>query len=832
MKQVEADLKTYLANHRNGMPGEATIGQQKRDTLNGLIGTGTAVQRAANPLYAELNPKGSIRTWRIDRLNDAQPSGRTGYFFDYDKINNNRMPQQIPREAQGMPDAVDALTTDQLQRQYEENQGYLGLSTLGMREGRPVRGGAAQTRELLRRNEAISAELERRGVREEDPQLQRALQRRGQAMPDAAAQNLEQSAVESFQWMRNKEGGQAYGNQQVTVPLTEQIFQQEMKPRMQDGYAASLAEYQAKHPEVTHASFVKVAGEGPWKFNGDGTVDSLRPNPPNRGWAMPVDSFKSKAAKVQGKTADSEAFPAPRGQAMPDAVSADAPPFYMKSAQVLDSKIQGKAATVDQVRAILTNPQNGIKAEELKWTGALQAAERLAKENNGRVPKDALLQYLADDGAVRLEEVTMSELGKPEARYSPYQLDGGRNYREVILTMPDPLDSKRYARMNEIEATLSSVKSVSQEEIARLRDEYRNLSDAASNYRGYTSSHFNTPNYVAHMRLNERVDASGRPGLFLEEIQSDRHQEGREKGYQDNDPKDTTGWTVEIKQNPAFPNTRVAEVRDSEGVQIDFQYNVPDNFTESEAIRLAASKAVPYKIPDAPFRKDWPLQMFKRALSDAVLGGKEWIGWTTGETQAARYDKQLADNLDTIEVRKDEDGQSFYVLGYKNKREVIDSGAVSQNKLSDLIGKDMAAKAIESKDGEVTFSGKDLTIGGKGMEGFYDQILPKEISKYVKQWDGKVEKVKIGLQNALEELRFNLFNPENRAVTAFLTMEEAQAAAKKAGKGYTVRETPLKNPTPIWRVNITPQMRESIKKAGQALFVGGSAAVVAEEELR
>jgi hypothetical protein len=55
-----------------------------------------------------------------------------------------------------------------------------------MREGRPVRGGAAQTRELLRRNDAISAELERRGVRSEDAQLQRALQRRGQAMPDAA----------------------------------------------------------------------------------------------------------------------------------------------------------------------------------------------------------------------------------------------------------------------------------------------------------------------------------------------------------------------------------------------------------------------------------------------------------------------------------------------------------------------------------------------------------------------------------------------------------------------------------------------------------------------
>jgi hypothetical protein len=356
MQVIEADLRTYLGNHRNGLPGEAGIGQAKRDMLNGLIGTGTAVQRKANPLFSDLNPRGSVRSFRLDRYNDLTPTGREGLSFDYDKINNNRMPQQIPREAQGMPDAaasgrgdgmpdrkslqqrakdlglpatgttkeiarmvgigekspyewtreefneiaphlsvhqdirpgsdaraqqimerglqsgmvdsvgawgrnhtwaggkmagdnaylfvssklkyrpgnlnpwldegnipiariktkpgqtdiyealiasrpqatpsaspraqampdsLESVPTDQLQRQYEENQGYLGLSTLGMREGRPVRGGAAQTRELLRRNEAISAELERRGVRQEDPQLRRALQRRGQAMPDA-----------------------------------------------------------------------------------------------------------------------------------------------------------------------------------------------------------------------------------------------------------------------------------------------------------------------------------------------------------------------------------------------------------------------------------------------------------------------------------------------------------------------------------------------------------------------------------------------------------------------------------------------------------------------
>lgn len=113
MRQVEADLKTYLANHRNGMPGEMTIGQQKRDMLNGLIGTGTAVQRTANPLYSDLNPRGSIRTWRVDRLNDAKPTGRTGYFFDYDKINNNRMPSAMPGEAMAMPEAATGRTRGQ-----------------------------------------------------------------------------------------------------------------------------------------------------------------------------------------------------------------------------------------------------------------------------------------------------------------------------------------------------------------------------------------------------------------------------------------------------------------------------------------------------------------------------------------------------------------------------------------------------------------------------------------------------------------------------------------------------------------------------------------------
>jgi hypothetical protein len=94
VKQVEADLKAMLKNYEDGLPGETGIGVLKRNMLNGLLGTGTAVQKAANPLYAELNPKGSIRTFRFDRLNYAD-SYATGYFPHYHKINTNALPREV-----------------------------------------------------------------------------------------------------------------------------------------------------------------------------------------------------------------------------------------------------------------------------------------------------------------------------------------------------------------------------------------------------------------------------------------------------------------------------------------------------------------------------------------------------------------------------------------------------------------------------------------------------------------------------------------------------------------------------------------------------------------
>jgi hypothetical protein len=227
------------------------------------------------------------------------------------------------------------------------------------------------------------------------------------------------------------------------------------------------------------------------------------------------------------------------------------------------------------------------------------------------------------------------------------------------------------------------------------------------------TAHYSDLKALAWTRVNDRIDADGKPGLFIEEIQSKLHQVGREKGYRD---------TLQMAISP-------------------FGTVVPATMDEAA------------KVPDAPFRKTWPLQMFKRALREAVETGKEWIGWTTGETQAERYD--LSKQVDKIDY--DKAAKQLFIWpkgsGRSFSSAIVKTATIEE--LPDVIGKELAAKISENPSNRQTYSGLDLKVGGEGMKGFYDQILPKEIAKYVKQWGGKVERGDI----ELGELKVPKLNP-------------------------------------------------------------------------
>jgi hypothetical protein len=112
-----------MDNHRRGLPGEARIGTSKRDMINGLLSTGTATARKANPNYYDLNPRGVIRSFRLDRLNDMRQSGRQGMWFDYDKVNNNRMPRRVDAASAAGAGREDVVGSVGVSRRVHEGTG-------------------------------------------------------------------------------------------------------------------------------------------------------------------------------------------------------------------------------------------------------------------------------------------------------------------------------------------------------------------------------------------------------------------------------------------------------------------------------------------------------------------------------------------------------------------------------------------------------------------------------------------------------------------------------------------------------------------------------------
>ena len=322
LQAIMDDVNQWMADKRAGKAGEATIGPDRKNIVNALINPGTAVNRGKNPLAGSMGKGSAIKTLILEGINAVSGTGRKGAAMDYNWANGNfmpdqppprpdvdtdlpqeRMPSALPQAGMAMPDAapVRTLDTDRLLREYEENQGYLGLSTMGMREGRPVKGGAAETRRLLARNTEINRELDARGVKTEDAQLQRALAKRqtGQAMPDVDvqwetyAENLRDD-VES--WSPARDTGKIDYDMQDVVDSFVDFAR--TNPKM-TGSELTAAFYRAEKPTASQRKKLNAAianvGEPPKVATGGA-----------RGQAMPDGSqpVRGQAMADVGSAAD------------------------------------------------------------------------------------------------------------------------------------------------------------------------------------------------------------------------------------------------------------------------------------------------------------------------------------------------------------------------------------------------------------------------------------------------------------------------------------------------------------------------------------------------
>lgn len=470
----------------------------------------------------------------------------------------------------------------------------------------------------------------------------------------------------------------------------------------------------------------------------------------------------------------------------------------------------------------------------------------------------AIEEYVTNRAGIRFAE----KVGQTDStKFSQYTLPGGENYREVLLTLPpkSELTAEEKEFLKGVEDRLAAGRNVEARDILNKKDlkKYDALTERRfqEGKKDYKSSHWEEPNVLAHVRLNDRVDADGKRVLFVEEIQSDWHQAGRKKGYIES-AEGVPVFTDDDKARLRSFEDKILESGSSNekavlGNDYDEYRRLVVKKAESRA-RSGGGETIG-RVPDAPFRKTWHEFAFKRILRMAAEGGYDRVAWTTGEQQADRYD--LSKQVSELNVFPNKDG-TYDVTGRLADRAGVQDfkRGIRGDELSDVIGKELAEKAIaQSKENPGKkmhqYRGVDLKVGGEGMKGFYDKILVSFADKFGKKYGAKVSESKIEIGktgfvgqvwrgetwtiDALEEqakrkLETVRYNRQLKAIAKAmkeynLPFEQAVAMHGSPGLAEDVLDGQLIDQDKIGTekvhsLDITPQLKEAALNEGFSLF--------------
>jgi len=572
------------------------------------------------------------------------------------------------------------------------------------------------------------------------------------------------------------------------------------------------------------------------------------------------------------------------------------PEFWtLKSLEIITEKMQGPMQA-SAIKKMLQN--NGVKADEMKWIGLDDFLEKERK-----ITPEQMLEHIQQNN-IQLTEVVLgkSDIAIPQelADLRVEALEAEHGFTRLLndavsLLQRNQVDSHvaymdlfRYAKGEEdlpakylaiapdydwealpkAQKTLTATRSARDiyeadfrggQDYAETRHEGWVLS-GGQNYaeilfilpslqETYQTGHWEQENVVAHSRINERLGAGNENILFIEEIQSDWHQEGRKEGYQGDFSEFRKEVIAAAKKNQF----------DLEAVGAAFDHlaeeplDRPERPTQAEWILLNEAVAgsginlnrfhdiADHGIPDAPWRKTWHGLVFRRMLHLAVEKGYDRLAWTTGQQQADRYN--LAQYIDEIRYRRVTPEESAFVSWTAGGERVTDTTYVirgisggrqvfeqnyNNEELDGFVGRDVAELIRQDYGGDDTDAegvpGRilyttDLSVGGEGMKQFYDSILVKYANKFAKKWGVKVEPWNVETDETPIEGTPTKVIPaqwpgpgyftielEGSGTTygAFETREQAEAMLAK------IKETGLQQPETVHSLPINNQMRKEL----------------------
>jgi hypothetical protein len=429
------------------------------------------------------------------------------------------------------------------------------------------------------------------------------------------------------------------------------------------------------------------------------------------------------------------------------------------------------------------------------------------------------------------QQIRETEPTAKPAKFGQYTLPGPKEgYTEKLLTLP----SKNASRIAEIDVLMNEMSSRPSAEHA-AHPEWKAEWDQLARERAWLTrkqqprfkgGHFDEPNILAHVRYDDRIDTEGKRNLFLDEVQSDWHQKGKQEGYQVAPVKE-----LAMKADAAEDRWQTAhDAWEDAGMRAapDPTWNALQEAEKQldEARKAYGNVVGKGGVPDAPFKSDWHELVMKRMLRETAEKGYDRLSWTTGTQQAERYD--LSRQISKVEwypIVGSGDGRLFAFD--KDGNAVMDQ-QLHPSQVADYIGKEPAKRLLDSpiqysetgRKQWQSISGLDLKVGGEWAKALYDRAIPNFLNKYAKRWGAKVGTTAIPVSEP-GSLRYEILDPQGNVHDAFRNekaAEEAVGGYQEAHRGpgkWTVRDTGKTEK--VWHIDITPAMKKSLLKEGQPI---------------
>jgi len=356
-----------------------------------------------------------------------------------------------------------------------------------------------------------------------------------------------------------------------------------------------------------------------------------------------------------------------------------------------------------------------------------------------------------------------TSLVSDDTKYSGYQLKGGENYREVLLTIPKIGQEKN--RQNQIDFVDSLKKKynvntvtdldkvVNDEERVKWEDLTTKANITTEKDNKYFSSHWDEANILAHVRLNEKTLPDGRKVLIINEIQSDWQSEGRKKGFGDRQGKIydvALGVYNARKRGDQELADRMREKANKEKISQDEIAEALNKYGDFTIPRPQGVVDMPYANTD-----QYVGLVMRKVMQLASQEGYSGIAIATGQQSADMY--SLSNQVEILYYKKNEDGTYEIDADLKNGDNRNIGEFVTEDKLADYVGKEVANKIIAGEgtnspsridEGYKFLKGLELEVGGEGMKTFYDKIVPKVVQKEAQRFDknAKLETVDFSKQ--------------------------------------------------------------------------------------